>query len=74
MLQSLDANVAPARFRWSDMMTVPRELTLENGGIYQRPVRELKGYGRNMVRYEGLAIADFTTLKNISGRVLEFLA
>lgn len=72
-MQSWDANITPAHFQWSGMMTVPRELTLENGRIYQRPVRELEGYRRDMVRYEGLAITGSTTLKNIRGRVLELL-
>lgn len=72
-MQSWDANITPASFQWSGMMTIPRELTLEHGKIYQRPVRELEKYRTDMVRYDNLSITGSTILKNITGRVLELL-
>lgn len=72
-MQSWDANITPASFQWSGMMTIPRELTLEHGRIYQRPVRELEKYRTDMVRYDNLSITGSTILKNITGRVLELL-
>jgi len=72
-MQSWDANITPASFQWSGMMTIPRELTLEHGRIYQRPVRELEKYHTDMVRYDNLSITGSTILKNITGRVLELL-
>ncbi len=72
-MQSWDANITPADFQWSGMMTVPRELTLERGRIYQRPVRELEAYRKDMVQYENLTITGSTVLENIRGRVLELL-
>jgi len=55
------------------MMTIPRELTLEHGKIYQRPVKELENYRTDMVRYDHLQITGTTALENIQGRVLELL-
>ncbi len=72
-MQSWDANITPASFQWSGMMTLPRELTLEHGRIYQRPVRELEQYRTDQVRYEDLTILGPTTLDHIKGRVLELL-
>ena len=72
-MQSWDANITPADFQWSGMMTVPRELTLERGRIYQRPVRELEAYRKDMVQYENLTITGSTVLENIRGRFLELL-
>ncbi len=72
-MQSWDANITPASFQWSGMMTIPRELTLEHGRIYQRPVRELEKYRTDMVRYDNLSITGSTILKNITGRILELL-
>lgn len=72
-MQSWDANITPASFQWSGMMTIPRELTLEHGRIYQKPVRELEKYRTDMVRYDNLSITGSTILKNITGRILELL-
>ena len=72
-MQSWDANITPASFQWSGMMTIPRELTLEHGRIYQKPVRELEKYRTDMVRYDNLSITGSTIHKNITGRVLELL-
>ncbi len=43
-MQSWDANIKPAEQRWNGMMTIPRELRIENGRLYQRPVRELERF------------------------------
>ena len=72
-MQSWDANITPAPFQWSGMMTIPRELTYEQGRIYQRPVRELEAYRTDMVQYENVPITESTVLSGIRGRVLELL-
>lgn len=72
-MQSWDSNITPADFRWSGMMTVPRELSLKEGRIYQRPVRELEQYRRDMVQYKDLVITGSTVPENIRGRVMELL-
>ena len=72
-MQSWDANITPTTFQWSGMMTIPRELTLEQGRIYQRPVRELENYHTNLVQYDNVSITGSTTLENIQGRILDLL-
>lgn len=70
-MQSWDAKITPDTFRWSGMMTIPRELAFRNGRVYQNPVRELEQYRRNPVRYENQLIQESTSLAGIRGRVLE---
>lgn len=70
-MQSWDAKIAPADFQWSGMMTVPRELTLKNGRIYQQPVRELEQYRSNPVEYTDHLITETTALEGIRGRILD---
>lgn len=72
-MQSWDAKITPASFPWSGMMTIPRELTLKNGRIFQNPVRELESCRRNPVKYENQSITDATALEGVGGRVLELL-
>ena len=36
--------LTPESFRYSGMMTIPRELTLRDGRLYQAPIRELDAY------------------------------
>lgn len=70
-MQSWDAKVAPADFKWSGMMTVPRELTLKNGKIYQQPVRELEQYRSSRMEYRDQLITKATALEGIRGRILD---
>ena len=51
-MQSWDSNIRPADQKWSCMMTVPRELHIEQGRILQNPVREIENYHRNAVYYQ----------------------
>lgn len=52
-------------------MTVPRELSIQNGRLCQTPVRELENYRRNPVTYEQVVIREETALPGVSGRVLD---
>lgn len=70
-MQSWDAKISPKTLPWSGMMTVPRELTLKNGRIYQQPVRELEQYRKNLVQYEGQTVAQPVVLEGIRGRVID---
>lgn len=73
-MQSWDINIKPAEQRWNGMMTVPRELSLINGHLYQRPVRELEDYLVNPVHYQNTEISGEVSLPGIKGRVLDLLA
>lgn len=73
-MQSWDINIKPAEQRWNGMMTIPRELSLINGHLYQRPVRELENYRVNPVVYKNTDISGEVSLPGIKGRTLELTA
>jgi len=50
-LQNWDNYLLPDDYRWSGMMTVPRELEVKNGRLFQNPVRELERYRKNKCLY-----------------------
>ena len=73
-MQSWDINIKPAEQRWNGMMTVPRELRLIDGHLYQRPVREIENYRVNPVIYKNAEISGEVSLPGIKGRVLDLSA
>lgn len=54
-------------------MSVPRELSIENGKILQWPVRELENYRANHVNYNDVIFKDEMQLYGIKGRVLDMV-
>lgn len=70
-MQSWDNPMYPADFTWSGMMTVPRELRLQEGRVYQQPVRELENYYKNTVEYSQVCIEQETALEGIRGRTVD---
>ena len=61
----------PSHCRWFGQMTLPRELSIENGRLYQRPVRELEAYRRNPVIHHHILVSGEANLPGIQGRVLD---
>ena len=59
---------------WAGQMTVPRELHIKNGRLFQTPIRELDSLRRDPVSYEGVLICGEEILKGISGRTIDLLA
>lgn len=57
--------------RWQGMFTVPRELSLKEGRLIQKPVRELENYRRNPVICRDVPLAPDIRLPGISGRILD---
>lgn len=70
-MQSWDSYFIPEELSWAGMMTVPRELCIKNGRLYQSPVRELEGYQSNQIRYSNIPVTERTVLPGIEGRVLD---
>lgn len=72
-MQNWTNYLTPADFQWSGMMTVPRELHIENGRLIQEPVRELENYRVDPITYEAVEVSANTceTLDGISGRCLD---
>ena len=52
-------------------MTLPRELSVKNGRLYQAPVRELEGCRGVKIDYHNVLINGETSLRGISGRSLD---
>ena len=51
-MKSWDACVVPDTQDWQGMMTLPRELEVKDGQIWQQPVREIAQYHKNPCHYE----------------------
>lgn len=70
-MKSWDACVMPDGQKWQGMMTLPRELQLKEGRIWQTPIRELEQYRRNLCRYEHEWISGCTMLDGVDGRNID---
>ena len=59
----------PEETPWFGQMTLPRELSIKNGRLYQKPVRELEQLRCNKTEYNDVVFADDTIkLEGIKGR------
>ncbi len=56
---------------WAGAMTVPRELSIQDGRLRQKPVRELENYYRNTIRLEDVSAAEFRSFEGIRGTVFD---
>ena len=56
---------------WCGQMSLPRELFLKNGRLYQRPIRELVLYRSKKTEYRGVLLDGEKKLEGIDGRVVE---
>lgn len=56
---------------WFGQMTLPRELSVRDGVLYQRPVRELDQMRRNPVVYRDVRLEGELSLEGVSGRVVD---
>ncbi len=59
------------QLRFMGQMTVPRELHVKNGRLYQNPVRELEAYRGTKISYRNVLVCGETTLAGIGGRVMD---
>ena len=53
---------------WFGQMSLPRELSLKNGRLYQKPVRELDAMRRNKVEYTDVTVSSLVELDGVKGR------
>lgn len=56
---------------WFGQMSLPRELFLKNGRLYQKPVRELEAMRCNPVIHQNVPVSGTVTLEGISGRRID---
>lgn len=56
---------------WFGQMSLPRELSIKNGRLIQKPIKELDNIHKNEVRYENITFTDIIKLEGIKGRKID---
>ena len=56
---------------WFGQMTLPRELSVRDGRLYQQPIRELSLWRSGKVEYRDVRVAEPMTLPGVEGRSVE---
>ncbi len=56
---------------WFGQMSLPRELSIRNGRLYQKPVRELEKMRCNKVSYENVTVSGTVRLEGVEGRRID---
>ncbi len=56
---------------WFGQMSLPRELSIKNGRLCQKPVRELEQMRQNRTAYEDVAVSGTVKLDGIKGRRID---
>lgn len=64
-------NFRTQNISWFGQMSLPRELSVQNGRLYQKPVRELENMRRGKVSYQNVAVSDTVRLEGIKGRKVD---
>ena len=62
----------PDGAKWFGQMSLPRELSIEDGRLYQRPLKELETMRRDKVEYKDVLLENDTiSLERIRGRQID---
>ena len=64
-------NLRSPEEKWLGQMSLPRELSIKNGRLYQNPVRELEAMRANKISYRNVTFSDVITLDGIDGRKID---
>lgn len=56
---------------WFGQMSLPRELSIKNGRLYQTPVRELEEMRRNKISYDRVIVSGTVRLEEVRGRRID---
>lgn len=56
---------------WFGQMSIPRELSVRDGRLIQRPVRELEDFRQNRISYKHVVFNDIIRLEGIQGRRID---
>lgn len=71
-MQNWDAcNIRDIKPSWFGQMSLPRELFVKNGKLYQKPIRELKAYRQNKTEYKDISFTGTISLEGIKGRMID---
>jgi beta-fructofuranosidase len=57
--------------KWFGQMSLPRELSIKNGRLYQQPIRELEAYRSNQTKYQNVVVNRSLSLNGIEGRTVD---
>ena len=58
-------------FPWFGQMSFPREITLHNNKLIQKPVREIENYYGKRISRQNVLISDSASLSSIEGRCID---
>ena len=61
----------PGDQKWQGMMTLPREISVENGMIRQKPIREIEGYHNDKVVCSDEEVSGSRVFDGICGRYVD---
>ena len=61
----------PSHCRWFGQYTVPRELAVRDGRLYQLPVRELEAFRGQCVAHRNIPVSGEISLPGVQGRILD---
>ncbi len=64
-------NLHSAEQPWFGQMSLPRELSVKNGRLYQQPIRELNDLRGEEVKYENVTFTDVIKLDGMKGRKVD---
>jgi beta-fructofuranosidase len=56
---------------WYGQMSIPRELSILDGRLYQKPIRELESLRRDKVSYENVPVNGIVRLDGVRGRTVD---
>lgn len=72
-MQNWDSCSVHSKFTpWFGQMTVPRELSVKNGKLYQNPVREIEAFRHDRVEYRDVIVDNAEiSLSGIKGRTVD---
>ena len=65
------ANNRIPKGKWFGQMSLPRELSIKDGRLIQKPVREIENLRTNKTEYKNVAFEDVIRLDGIEGRCVD---
>lgn len=64
-------NLRSQNMTWFGQMSIPRELSIKNGRLFQTPVRELENMRSNKVEYQNVSLSGNISLDGIKRRKVD---
>lgn len=70
-MKSWHTSMIPPYQKWEGMMTLPREISLKEGRLIQKPIRELERYHKNKVIYHERLLTHKKVFDKLYGRTID---